>query len=338
MGVFVLFGLALSAGVGWLLFRRMLMPAQIRLKPSGARPWSRTRVPNPESLAGLVSMDVKNANAAPAVNTGMGALNNGQAQPSFDANMQNGYAQPGFDMSVNNGHAQQGVDANMSNGYAQPSFDMGMNNGYAQNGFNPSMSNGYAQQGFNASMHNGYAQQGFDMGMNNGYAQNGFNPSANNGYAQQGFNASMQNGPAPAGFDTPALGFHSFSDSFVPPSPQGDMSMLPPNTNALTTSFPSNGYAPNSNGFNAMYGLPNDPFASSQSGGLGWLDTMGNGPGFGNQQGPVSGNPMLGEPNMNDPYLAEVIRQYTQKGQAVQPPRPSPPERRPGGPNSDWAK
>ncbi|MGH2480243.1 MAG: hypothetical protein ACRDHW_11355, partial [Ktedonobacteraceae bacterium] len=44
--LFVLVGLALSLGAGWLLFHHVLMPAnEVKLKPSGARPWSRTRVP-----------------------------------------------------------------------------------------------------------------------------------------------------------------------------------------------------------------------------------------------------------------------------------------------------
>ena len=47
------FLLLFALGAGLLLFRRMLLPQiTVKLPPSGARPWSRFRVPNPWSLVG----------------------------------------------------------------------------------------------------------------------------------------------------------------------------------------------------------------------------------------------------------------------------------------------
>ena len=47
----------LGLGIGWLVLRRALVPqAQTKLPPSGARPWSRTHVPGPDSLAGNTVM------------------------------------------------------------------------------------------------------------------------------------------------------------------------------------------------------------------------------------------------------------------------------------------
>ncbi|MEO7019572.1 MAG: hypothetical protein ABI234_05425, partial [Ktedonobacteraceae bacterium] len=276
-----------------------------KLKPSGARPWSRTRASSTEGMTGQMNMAMMNANAA-----------------------------PGFDPNMNNGYAQQGFDPNMQNRYPQQGFNQNMQNGYAQQSFDPNMQNGYPQQGFDPNMHNGYAQQGFDPNTQNRYPQQGFNPNMQNGYAQQGMNGY---GQAPGGF----------SDSFVPPSSrifsQSDASMILPNTGALAAFGNGNGYAPNSNAFNAMYGLPDDPFASSQGGGPGWLGNLGNGQNSSGQQRPAPNNFAPNEPNMNDPYLTEVIRQYSQKGQAVHPPQlpQSPqPERRPDvpNPNSEWIR
>jgi nitrate reductase NapE component len=50
--VSIFFCLLIALGVGLLAFRRMLLPQiDVKLPPSGARPWSRFRVPNPRSLA-----------------------------------------------------------------------------------------------------------------------------------------------------------------------------------------------------------------------------------------------------------------------------------------------
>ena len=204
-----------------------------------------------------------------------------------------------------------------------------MNNGFGPNGQSfDQMNNGYGQ-GFDPGMNNGY-DQSFDQ-MNNGYGA---------GYAPQGMNGY---GQVPNGYGTPAAGFGGFSDSFVPPSPQvfprSDGSMIPASTGALPVLGNGNGYAPNSNAFNAMYGMSDDPFAASQGGNPGWLDSLGGGQnnGFGGQQRPTPNNLAPSEPDTNDPYLAEVIRQYSQKSQPVHPPQQQP-EQRQGFQDNDWLK
>lgn len=134
----------------------------------------------------------------------------------------------------------------------------------------------------------------------------------NNGYNGQG--------PGPGNSGPPGMansGFGGFSDNFIPPSPrifpQGGNNMPPPGSGAPPMS--ANGFAPASPAFNAMYGMPGmpgDPFAGPPG-------QMG-APGPGTGMGP-GGNFVPNGPDLNDPYLAEVIRQYSQKGQ---PPPPSP--------------
>ena len=76
--------LLLSVGIGRFVFRRMLLPEiNVKLPPSGARPWSRIRVPNPASLGGN-----GNALAFAAVNNGFDPGPNGFEQSN------NGYAPP----------------------------------------------------------------------------------------------------------------------------------------------------------------------------------------------------------------------------------------------------
>ncbi|HEX7735278.1 MAG TPA: hypothetical protein VF458_10445 [Ktedonobacteraceae bacterium] len=212
--------LLLGLLVGWFFFRRMLLPQgapNASLPPSGARPWSRTRMPNPDSMGGIAT-----------VQTG---------SPGFGG--------PGGPASPN------------SNMFAD-------------------------------------AFQG---------------PPANNG----GFN-----GPGPQGGN--GMGFGGFSDGFIPSSqqlfPQGENSMIPPGSGAFPVIGNSNGFAPASQAFNAMYGLPDDPFSGSQAGSPGWMSNLGNG----SQGGPPpanQGNFAPGHVDLNDPYLAEVIRQYSQKSQSV---------------------
>src|SRR5579883_1090335 len=152
--------LILSLGTGWFFFRRMLLPqADAKLPPSGARPWSRTRVPNPNSSVGEVgtlNMDQFNKNAAQAYN---GSGVHYVPPPNGFEQASNGFA------PANNGFAPA------SNGFAPA------NNGFAPNtspdrSFTPPMP-GYdaAPPGFPAPMPNGYAPQGM-----NGYAApaNGF--------------------------------------------------------------------------------------------------------------------------------------------------------------------
>jgi hypothetical protein len=102
--------------------------------------------------------------------------------------------------------------------------------------------------------------------------------------------------------------------------------MIPAGSGAFPVSGNVNGFAPSSPGFNAMYGLPDDPFAGSQSGSPGWMPN----PGSGNS-GPGSPPPQNqedfppGPVDLNDPHLAEIIRQYSQKGQGVQQQQQMPP-------------
>ncbi len=249
-GVFLV--LLVGLGIGWFFFRRMLLPASAtspNLPPSGARPWSRTRVPNPDSLNGVID--------------------------------------------------------------SQATLNVGASN-FGPGGPGPNMLP---------------------------------EPPMNNGY----------NGPDPAGFGGIAglngAGFGGFSDGFIPPSPQifpqNENSMIPPGSGAFPLITNANGFAPASPAFNAMYGLPDDPFAGSQSGGPGWMANLGDNNGFNGPpaSGQNGGNFAPGQVDLNDPYLAEVIRQYSQKSQTVQPQQmsPSPPaspipqrEPRPGLQDSNW--
>ncbi len=209
-GVFLV--LLLGLGIGWFFFRRMLLPQSAsnpNLPPSGARPWSRTRVPNPDSMSGVAS--------------GQLALN--------------------------------GAPGNFGPGGPAPAM-------------NP---------------------------MNGG-------------------------GPVPAGFG-------GFSDGFIPPSPQifpqAENSMIPPGSGAFPVIANANGFAPASPAFNAMYGLPDDPFAGSQGGTPGWMANLEqNGRPGGPATPPNGSNFAPNTVDLNDPYLNEVIRQYSQKGQSVQTEQP----------------
>jgi hypothetical protein len=266
----VLLVLLFSVGIGWLVFRRMLMPqTATNLPPSGARPWSRTRSPDPDSLGGI-------------------------AHAGEVANQANMTQVPNF------------VAPNMGFGPGPVSFDQ--------------ISKGLAFQ--NADPGSGSDTQGFQP------ANLGFTTAEPAGFGPQGMNGYNN------GYGTPAAGFGGFSDGFIPPSPQifpqSDASMIPPGSGA----FPvvNSGFAPASSAFNAMYGLPGDPFSSSQNGAPGWMDNLNSGNGWqgngfaGSQQSP---SPAFtpGEPGMNDPYLTEAIRQYSQTGEAAQPPPvPQPPQ------------
>jgi len=245
----VLVVLLLGLGAGWFYFRRMLMPQGTpnpNLPPSGARPWSRNRAPNPDSLGGLA-----NAQVALAGTGGLGG--------------------PGPNMFAGPGNV-------------------------------PPMPNAY-----------------------NGPGPAGFGPQGPSG---KGF------GPqGPVG-----NGFGGFSDGFIPPSPQifpqGENSMIPPGSGAFPVITNAGGFAPASPAFNAMYGLPDDPFAGSQAGAPGWMSNLGNGNGPGGPQAPAQGNLAPGMVDLNDPYLAEVIRQYSQKSESVQSSPMPPQQMSPNGPMS----
>jgi hypothetical protein len=124
------------------------------------------------------------------------------------------------------------------------------------------------------------------------------------------------------------IDYSGFSDGFIPPSPQlfpqNENSMIPPGSG--TFPLVTNGFTPASPAFNGMYGLPDDPFASSQSGAASWLTNLGEGSDLNNLAGPEAKRTNVAptQADLNDPYLAEIIRQYSQKGQAVQPQQMSP--------------
>ena len=212
--------LAFCLGVGWLMFRHMLMPpTEVRLPPSGARPWSRTRAPDPNPAGGAgASMDQFNRNAAMAFGTS--AQGNVPTSNSYAPNMQ--------------------------------SFEPG-------------------QMSFPGSTPGGYA------------------PQANS--------------------------YGGFSDSFIPPSPQifpqSETSMIPPGSGIFPAINNANGFAPASNAFSAMYGMPGEPFTDTQAGAPGWAENQSNGNGL--RGGPVT-------------------------PQSPLPPVPQPPqpERQSGPQNSNW--
>ncbi len=125
-GVFLV--LLFALGIGWYVFRRTLMPQQnTKLPPSGARPWSRTRVPNPDSLGGANSVALAGANGAmmygaPNQNNGFVPQNNGYIQEfGVINNGPNGPAGFGPPQGMN-GYAGQ-----MGNGPASFNSPQGMN-------------------------------------------------------------------------------------------------------------------------------------------------------------------------------------------------------------------
>ncbi len=270
--------LLLCLGIGWFFFRRMLLPqAGTRLPPSGARPWSRTRAPNPDSSLNGIS------------NPGM---------DEFNRNVVQAYNPPG-------------------NQYAPGGFEQA-GNGFAPvgNGFVPNMPPNHS---FVANM------------QSYGEANPGFPAPAPNGYVPHG----------PNGYASPPNGFGGAADGFIAPSrhvfPQSEASMIPPGSGAFPAVNNSNGFTPASSAFSAMYGLPGDPFSASQAGSPGWLENLGDGGGPG-QETPSPSGFAPGSAELNDPSLAEVIRQYSQKGGVVPPRQPSQPEMHTGFQNPDWLK
>lgn len=320
-GVFLV--LLLSLGIGWLVFRRVLTPqiASANLPPSGARPWSRTRVPSPDSKGGIpvpdLNMEQFNMNAALAFNAAnAGSMPANNSLEQLDA----GYMQrnSGY-LPVPNSFESMGNEYMQRNsGYLPvPSgFEQAMNNYMPQNnGFEPNM------QGFNS-------------------VPNDFPPLIPGSFAPQGMQGYGYDAQQTGDFRALANGFASFSDSFVPPTPQifqqNNAGLIPPGSGVLPVpENPVSGFAPASNAFNAMYGLSDDSFASSQPGAPNWLDNLTGGNNFSDPQSPPISDFITGEPDLNDPYLAELIRQYSQKSQAVQPQQQQP-EQRPGNPNSQW--
>lgn len=99
--------LLISLAIGWFIFRRALLPTiEMKLPPSGARPWSRTRVPNPGSQGGIVNAESGQAMINPATATnngfapgtgGFGASNNYFAPPGGPGtNLQQGFGSTAY--------------------------------------------------------------------------------------------------------------------------------------------------------------------------------------------------------------------------------------------------
>ncbi len=143
-------GLLLCLGIGMFVFRRMLLPqTDVKLPPSGARPWARTRVPNPDSLGGNNNAERTQATwnvalAFATANNGFGPGPNGFEQSD------NGYAPPngssatiqqGSDPTNNGLHAPTLVGFGPQDMNGQPPNDYSMpNNGISGflDGFMPS--------------------------------------------------------------------------------------------------------------------------------------------------------------------------------------------------------
>lgn len=300
----ILLGLLFSAGIGWYVFRRMLLPAnEVKLPPSGARPWSRTRAP-------AIEHHTNNANATTTAFANVNNVGQGNMMGAFAGNG----PQYSFDQQNN------GI--------------MPLNNGFAPNA-------------------------PVTGGLNSGIGS-----MAGLEQASRGLYTPPPSGPAPQG--RPGTGqlpngyasgnnFNNFSEGFIPPSPQmfpqNEGSMIPPGSGAFPV-VNNGGFTPSSSAFSAMYGLPGEPFNSSQNNAPNWMQSLErenrrqvntSGSGFsGPLQPPQQPAPQQSsanfsaKENLNDPYLAEVIRQYSQKSQAL---RPNQPQRPPNnGPNSEWIK
>jgi len=187
------------------------------------------------------------------------------------------------------------------------------------------------------------------------HAARGLNTPPPAGFAPQSRPGS---GQLPTnGFAAPGNNFSGgLTEGFVPPSPQtfsqSETSMIPPGSGAFPV-VNNGGYTPASSAFNAMYGLPGDPFSSSQGNAPNWMQNIEqenrrqrntSGSFSGSLQPPQTTTQapqmsLSGNQELNDPYLAEVIRQYSQKSQAI---RPSQTQRthnpHNNGPNSEWIK
>jgi hypothetical protein len=333
-----LLGLLFLGGIGWFIFQRMLLPkTEVKLPPSGARPWSRTRNPisvdNPNIHVGAGRNTVQpNVNAFPAP----GMFNNGQ--------------QPGPAFATQNGNGGFGINAPATGA---------LNNGFGPNtqGFQPTTgglnsppSGGFAPQGMNGpfsypqgfpttsgNSFGGFASQQNEASMippgsgafpviNNG----GFAPASSAFNAMYGLpNDPLSNDPGwldnlgnsgPPQQGNPGRGFSgplqqqgNPNRGFSGPLQQGDP------TRGFSgplqqQSDPTRGFS----GPLQQQGNPNRPFTGQLQ-----------------QQQASAGFITTGEADLNDPQLAEIIRQYSQKSQTLRSPQPP---QGPGvpNPNSRW--
>jgi len=189
--------------------------------------------------------------------------------------------------------------------------------------------------------YNGSGQQYGTVPAGNGFRppDHGFAPTspdyaaANPGLPAGGYALQGMQGSSLAG------GFPSFSDGFLPPAqqmfPQGDASMIPPGSGAFPVVNGDAGFPPASSAFSAMYGMSGDPFSASQIGRANWTQQP-SGSGAGQQTPPATGPGSDAVSVLSDPYLAEIIRQYSEKSKAVHPPKTPRPEAQPGFQNPGW--
>jgi hypothetical protein len=101
------------------------------------------------------------------------------------------------------------------------------------------------------------------------------NPNSMGGFANMQGGQDFMNGNGYGGFN-----------------PQGDPGMLPPGSGAFPGMAGANGFAPSSQDFNAMYGMPGgDPFSPPQGGPPGYGGPPPNGGNF------PAGGPTMMQPN-----------------------------------------
>jgi hypothetical protein len=189
---------------------------------------------------------------------------------------------------------------------------------------------------FNGNVVRGYNASGQQYG--GAPAGNGFVPP-DHGFAptQPAYGAANPGLPAGAAHGSTSLagGISPFSDGFLPPVqqmfPHSDASMIPPGSGTFPIVDRNSGFTPASSAFSAMYGMSGDPFSASQIGRSNWTT---NSPG--QQTPPATGFVPDPGSGLGDPYLAEIIRQYSEKSKAVQPRQASQPEAQMGFQNPEW--
>ncbi len=289
---------------GWYLFRRSLLPKdETNLPPSGASPWSRTRVSNVNSLSGA------NGAAAPMAATANAA--NATPPPFHPSNPSSVPNPVGY---------QQMSNATMPG----PQGYGALNSGPMIVSNRPQYSNGANMQRGPIPTPNGFSSSGqrFDSG------DNGFNSSPS--LAKGGLPVT---GPLSMNYTGPGNNAGRFSESprMAPQNfPQNDASMIPPGSGAFPIVPANNGFAPASSAFNAMYGLPDDPFAGVQDRPPHWLDEAAlNGRRTGNPGSPPPEAPRgftSGRSMPPDNYQTDFVRRYSNQSPVVRrESRPLPP-------------
>lgn len=159
-----------------------------------------------------------------------------------------------------------------------------------------------------------------------GQAGHGFGPPRHGFTAPPAYNYGAANPGLPA----------SAPHSFVPPAQHGfpshEASMIPHGSGAFPVVNNGGGFAPASSAFSAMYGLPGDPFSTSQAGPSSWLEQLGSNSNPGHLLPPdFASGPSAG---LNDPSLPEAMRRSHQQSDPAQSRQP--PETHTWFQNPDW--